>query len=350
MREKVVLDYNTDVEFKGRCWDQIRLGVISLDKNYIFWFVDKFLSLHMSSDYTIRSYKWTTLECVKIYEEVLMSRRLENTMFKELINTIKDCICHGEYIISILDKSTILLDDVDDTPDTIHDSIIIGYDDYQEGFYVVDPSLGSEIKLIRYDTYEKSFNKAVCKMKNYNLWPYLTGLTPLSAIKPKKIEKVKPDVGFLYNLYYYENYLSCDLDNRQFDHYVTNNEWYGNSIYRGLYINLLTDLKKNKIEMTMKILYSLQYFYETRVSLSKRLDFMAAQYKWTDIEDIYIMIQTLVERWKLIKALFEKYYYSKDKSILKRLEEYLENAETIDNRVMKSISSLLERTVIETLY
>lgn len=345
-----MLNFDMNIEFKGRCWDLIRLGIISLDENYIYWFADKFLSLHMSNNYTIRSYKWTTLEGLKIYEEVLECKRLENAVFEELVFNVKKCICNGEYVISILDQSILFPDDFEDEPDAFHDTLTIGYDEQKSFFYIIDPSLGSNIQTIKFDVYEKAFKKAVYKMKTYNFWPYLTGLSPLSTIKPKKIKKRIPDIGFLYNIYFYENYSSCKVEDEKFDHYTVNNEWYGNSIYKGLYTNLLTDLREKRIEMTMKILYSLQYFYESRVSLTKRLYFMAEQYQWKNIDGLYKRIQELVQKWKLIKTLFAKYYYSKEERILNRLEVYLKEAERMDDWVMQSISNLLAKTIEATLY
>lgn len=350
MEEKILLDYNLNLEFKGRCWDQIRLGIVSLDENYIYWFVDKFLSLHMSSDYIIRSYKWTTLECVKIYEEVLEYKRIENTVYDNLIDTLKQCIRNGDYVIGILDSHIIWPDVIDDNCDSIHDSIIIGFDNTKNVFQVVNPSFRNSIQTIDFDLYKKAFFSAVYKMKTHHLWPYLTGLSPLSTIRPKKIERKKPDVGYLYNLFYYENYCSCNLADTRFDCYATSNEWYGNSIYKGLYMNLLNDLREKRVEITMKILYSIQYFYETRVSLKTRLDFLIKEYNWFDIQNLYMYIQDIIEEWKLIKALFEKYYYSKNEEILERLEKYLKDAEIKDKKIMLIFSRLLEETIVKTLY
>ncbi len=64
----------------------------------------------------------------------------------------------------------------------------------------------------------------------------------------------------------------------------------------------------------MKILYSIQYFYETRVSLKTRLYFLIKEYN------------------------------------LERLEKYLKDAEIKDKKIMLIFSRLLEETIVKTLY
>lgn len=56
--------------------------------------------------------------------------------------------------MSILDKSVVFPEYIEDKSDTIHDAIIIGYDNMKSVLYVVDPSIGNEVQILQFEKYK----------------------------------------------------------------------------------------------------------------------------------------------------------------------------------------------------
>lgn len=120
------LPFNNKVQFQGYCWDFLRLGIVSLDPNFDYWFADKLISPVMVNG-VIRNYVYDTLEYIKIYDDAIHTERV-NKPKESTLDKVFTTLDSGKYVLTAMDHRTLFNDLSLSDSNALHDCLVLGYD------------------------------------------------------------------------------------------------------------------------------------------------------------------------------------------------------------------------------
>jgi hypothetical protein len=135
---KKTLPVNFEIPYFFRGWESVRLPVILNNPKNYNWFIDKFNSLIMDTDFNVSYCFWDSLERLRIYDDILDYTRLSASDPKNLVETLIETINQNQYIIAVLDPSQMECSPHYGQNRGLIDTLVFGYDTEDDSFDLID--------------------------------------------------------------------------------------------------------------------------------------------------------------------------------------------------------------------
>lgn len=133
-----LLPINLNIPYFFRGWEAVRLPVILNNRQNYNWFLDKYNSIIMDTDFNISYCSWDSLERLRIYDDILDYIRLTVHNPKTLVETIIETVNQNQYIIAVLDPSRMECSQHYRQNRGLIDTLVFGYDSDEGSFYLID--------------------------------------------------------------------------------------------------------------------------------------------------------------------------------------------------------------------
>lgn len=133
-----ILPINLNIPYFFRAWEAIRLPVILTNERNYDWFIDKFNSIMMDTDFSISYCFWDSLERLRIYDDILDYTRLTAFSPKNLLDMIVETINKNQYLIAILDPSQMESSPHYRQNKGLIDTLVFGYDSDEQALLLID--------------------------------------------------------------------------------------------------------------------------------------------------------------------------------------------------------------------
>lgn len=165
------LPINLDIPLFFRAWEAVRLPVILTNKRNYDWFIDKFNSIMMDTDFSISYCFWDSLERLRVYDDILDYTRLTAYNPNNLLEIIIETINKNQYLIAALDPSQMESSPHYRQNKGLIDTLVFGYDNDEQSLYLIDieiKDLSQGYVKISYQDFVAGFFSAYDYLKTFD--------------------------------------------------------------------------------------------------------------------------------------------------------------------------------------
>ncbi len=342
MKRKLMI--NTNPLVRVYQYNAYANGVLSIDEKSLPWFLNNHIQLVFYKDNIEKNniifdfFTGNVFGGIPLlqYEAVNDNYHIKSSQ-AATIEFIKECINNGYYIYTFVNEFYIPNRLAYNKYDCSHDILIYGYDEDNH----LCNTIGYTDKLqfneseISFDAFYRAFqcDRNIC-IRIFKLVDNIDSKFNISTVYEMLCDYANSTncsnkLGLYfdldtYNKYYFEGRLNCG-------------EVYGLSIYEGLimYCQVILD---NGNKMDMRPFYG---NYEHKMCMLQRLDYMEEHNYLSscNIKDLYTDIN---KKAKTILNLVIKYNITKDKNIIRKIINLLNNLNANENDVVKKLLYELE--------
>lgn len=247
--------YDSEYTIKYECWTAMKLAVALADGRFMPWYIENFIELVMDHHFVTMYHEFGSAKSLRLYDEPLIINEIyeESDIIKRVINTIND----DGYINLYYDRYYLEACDYYRKTHYTHDALVYGYDEEKKEIYFFDSEINPKAKpmTIKFEALQEAFQSALKIVKeNKEMYTWLNIISlPLNEVYLKPpTPKRKVNITKIYEA------INSNLIGGEFecDEYATDNVLfktaykskktrYGVSIYKGLYDELLEQIKKD---------------------------------------------------------------------------------------------------------
>jgi len=355
---KKLLPINLNTGITTDCWNFYRLAVILSDEKLLPWFVERFIEVLMHENFTTAYYDFGSLDAYFTYDEVLEYEEIINK--EAIISVIFDSVNRNGYVYLYWDRYFIKESPFFKKDHSLHDMLIIGYDDKQEEIYYIDIGINNilwGIHTVKFDNFVEAFSsglKIVRERPNDFIWLHAYYLPACIFYLKNKTFNRGPRLGRIYAS------LEVCLRGREFinkkfvpDKNTSSVFRSGTSIYKGYYEDLnevLVNKNSNLLNENKHILYGIKRLIESKNGLLFRLNYLNKHNYVTLDESLVKNIKQLLNTLEISFQLMSKYAFTMNIKYLERANQRFKEAEELDICVLTEAINLFQKPLIERLF
>jgi hypothetical protein len=165
-----ILPINLSIPHFFRGWESVRLpAILAQEKNYA-WFIDKYNTIVMDTDFNVSYCFWDSLERLRIYDDILDYTRLKASNPKELLDTTIEMIDNNQYVIAVLDPSQMECSPHYGQNKGYIDVLVFGYNTDERSLYLIDieiKDLSQGYVKVSYKDYTQGYFSSYATVKSH---------------------------------------------------------------------------------------------------------------------------------------------------------------------------------------